>query len=286
MPYGFNNYYVHLPQNASFCVKEGKFFYEYKTDNYGGRLFYNETFSEQVQAFGDSQVLGLDIEKIDEHFLYELYKNKNFIVYAAPNNGPYEVINFLKKNKKIIKKKIIIAFNFSVDIFRVNNDWNPKNFVALKDYELDEILDHPVKYNWIIFKNLLSNKNFTLKKYNNHKMQNLFINNVDVIYDQLVIYLNQLNETAALLDIEIEFIVTKPYWIYSKTNEKNKFLLENELNKQVDQLICNSFNSTNKIKNIYISDINKKILNTKDLTFDNRHFKSSLIKLVKNTQFC
>ena len=92
---------MHLPQNASFCVKEGKYFYEYKTDNYGGRLFYNDKFSEQVQVFGDSQVLGLDIEKIEEHFLYELYKNKNFIVYAAPNNGPYEDINFLQNCLKL-----------------------------------------------------------------------------------------------------------------------------------------------------------------------------------------
>ena len=30
----------------------------------------------------------------------------------------------------------------------------------------------------------------------------------------------------------------------------------------------------------------KKILNTNDLTFDNRHYKSSLIKLVKKTQIC
>ena len=286
LPYGFNDYYVHLPQNASFCVKEGKFFYDYKTDNYGGRLFYNKSLNEQIQVFGDSQVLGLDVEKIEQHFLYRVYKNKNFVIYAAPNNGPYEVINFLNQNKKILKKKIIIVFNFSVDIFRIGYDWNPKNYVALKDYELDEILDHPLKYNWIIFKNLLSNRNFTLKKYNNHKMQNLFNNNKDEIYNLLVEYFNQLNKTASSLDIEIDLIITKPYWIYSKNKKRNKFLLENELNEKVEQLICNSFNSTKKINNIYISDINKKILNTNDLTFDNRHYKSSLIKLVKKTQIC
>ena len=286
LPYGFNDYYVHLPQNASFCVKEGKFFYNYKTDNYGGRLFYNKSLNEQIQVFGDSQVLGLDVEKIEQHFLYRVYKNKNFVIYAAPNNGPYEVINFLNQNKKILKKKIIIVFNFSVDIFRIGYNWNPKNYVALKDYELDEILDHPLKYNWIIFKNLLSNRNFTLKKYNNHKMQNLFNNNKDEIYNLLVEYFNQLNKTASSLDIEIDLIITKPYWIYSKNKKRNKFLLENELNEKVEQLICNSFNSVKKINNIYISDINKEILNTNDLTFDNRHYKSSLIKLVKKTQIC
>ena len=94
--------------------------------------------------FGDSQVLGLDIEKIDKHYLTELYKN-NFILYAAPNNGPYEVINLLNKNKNILNKKVIVSFNFSVDIYRIDYEWEPKNFVALKDYELDDILDFPIK---------------------------------------------------------------------------------------------------------------------------------------------
>ena len=173
VPYGFNDFYVHLPQEALFCVKEAKKIISYKTDIYGGRIFSNEKFNEEIQIFGDSQVLGLDIEKIHDHYLSQLYK-KNFIIYAAPNNGPFEVINFLNLNKKILKKKIIINFNFSVDIYRINNSWDPENFVALKDYELDEILDYPLKYKLIIFKNLLSNKNFTLRRYNNKKMQNLF----------------------------------------------------------------------------------------------------------------
>ena len=106
MPYGWNDFfYVHLPQNASFCVEEDGFFYKYKTDNYGGRILSNELFNDKIQVFGDSQVVGLDVEKIQEHYLSDNYKNHNFIIYAAPNNGPYEVINFLTKNKKILKKK-------------------------------------------------------------------------------------------------------------------------------------------------------------------------------------
>ena len=153
VPYGFNDFYVHLPQEAIFCVKEGKKTISYITDIYGGRIFSSKKFNKEIQVLGDSQVLGLDIEKIDYHYLSKLYK-KNFVIYAAPNNGPFEVLNFLNLNKKILNKKIIINFNFSVDIYRINNTWEPENFVALKDYHLDEILEHPIKYRLIIFKNL------------------------------------------------------------------------------------------------------------------------------------
>jgi len=284
VPYGFNDFYVHLPQEALFCVKEAKKIISYKTDIYGGRIFSNEKFNEEIQIFGDSQVLGLDIEKIHDHYLSQLYK-KNFIIYAAPNNGPFEVINFLNLNKKILKKKIIINFNFSVDIYRINNSWDPENFVALKDYELDEILDYPLKYKLIIFKNLLSNKNFTLRRYNNKKMQNLFLRtNKDQLIINLKNYFKSLDELAENLDLNIDLIITKPYWIYSK---KKEFLFfEKEINQKVEKLICNSFKQTSRIQNIYISDVNKKNLDMNDLTSDNRHYKSTLIQLVEKSHIC
>ena len=284
VPYAFNDFYVHLPQEALFCVKEGKKTISYKTDIYGGRLFSNKIFNEKIQVLGDSQVLGLDIEKIDNHYLNQIYK-KNFIIYAAPNNGPFEVMNFLNINKKILKKKIIINFNFSVDIFRINNTWNPENFVALKDYQLDEILEHPIKYRLIIFKNLLFRKNFTLKRYDNKKMQKLFLNtNNEALMMDIKTYLNELNQIVENLNVDIDLIITKPYWIYSK--KKNFYILEKKINQKVEKLICNSFNQTSKIKKIYISDIKKKNLDINDLTSDRRHYKSTIIGLIEKKQFC
>ena len=283
LPYGFNDYYVHLPQDASFCVKEGKKLIGYKTDNYGGRSIGKEKFKEKTQVFGDSQVLGLDIEKIEKHYLYQLYKN-NFNIYAAPNNGPYEVINFLNENKKIIKKKIIIAFNYSVDIFRISNSWNPENFVALKHYELDEILENPLKYKWIIFKNILFRKHFTLTRYNNKKMKNIFINtNKNKIYNDTKNYIVQLDEVAKKLNIKIDFIITQPYWIYSKTKKKLK--IDENIKNEVKYLICKSFKKTNNIENIYISILEKE-MSYNDFTYDKRHFKSQNITLDKLENYC
>ena len=286
MPYGFNEHYVHLPQNASFCVKRGKITNNYQTDNYGGRYFNDEISNNRIQVFGDSQVLGLDIEKIEEHYLNFFYKKNNFIIYAAPNNGPYEVINFLNKNKKILKKNIIITFNFAVDLYRVSYQWDPKNYVALKDYELDEILDHPFKYRLIVFKNLLLNKNFTLSRYDNTKMQNLFLNsNQNEIFNNLIKYFDELNKTANKLDLEIDFIVTHPYWVYSIDKKNNKLLLDKELNEKVEKLICSSFNRTKRIKKILISEI-PNILQLQDLTIDKKHIKSKKIQIQNYDKTC
>jgi len=286
LPYGFNEFYVHLPQSASFCVKQGKTNYRYRTDNYGGRLLYNDSPNSKIQVFGDSQVLGLDVENIEQHYLNTLYKKNNFVIYAAPNNGPYEVINFLNKNRKILQKKIIVTFNFSTDLYRVLNYWNPENFVALKDYELDEILEHPFKYRWIVFKNLLLNKNFTISKYDNEKMQNLFLNSEQYkLYKNLTKYFNELNETANKLDIEIDFIVTHPYWVYSIDKKNNKLLLNKELNDKVEKLICSSFRGTKKISKLLISRL-PEILELDDLTTDKRHLKSTKIKLTKYEELC
>ena len=286
LPYGFNEFYVHLPQNASFCVKHGKTTNKYLTDNYGGRLLYDEALNNKIQVFGDSQVLGLDIENVEQHYLNALYGKNNLIIYAAPNNGPYEVINFLNRNKKILQKRIIVTFNFSTDLYRVLDYYNPRNFVALKDYDLNEILEHPIKYRFIIFKNLLFNKSFTLSRYDNEKMQNLFLNSdQDKLYNKLVQYFDELGDTADKLDVEIDFIVTHPYWVYSLDKKNNKLLLEKRLNKKIEKLICRSFQRTKKIDKVLISQISET-LELNDLTIDKRHLKSTKIKLVQYKKKC
>ena len=286
LPYGFNESYVHLPQSASFCVKQGKTIIKYQTDNYGGRLLSDETVNDKIQVFGDSQVLGLDVENIEQHYLNTLYKKNNFVIYAAPNNGPYEVINFLNKNKKILQKKIIVTFSFSTDLYRILNYWNPENFVALKDYDLDEILENPFKYRLIVFKNLLFNKNFTLSRYDNKKMQNLFLNsNHYELHNNLIKYFDKLNKTANKLDVEIDFIVTHPYWVYSIDKKNNKLLLNKEINEKVEKLICTSFRYKKKISNFLISNI-PQTLELNDLTKDKRHLKSTKIKLKNYKKIC
>ena len=95
----------------------------------------------------------------------------------------------------------------------------------------------------------------------------------------------ELNNTANKLDLEIDFIVTHPYWVYSIDKKENKLLLDKELNNKVEKLICNSFQVSEKINKIFISQV-PETLNLEDLSFDKRHLKSSKIDLREYKKIC
>ena len=165
-------------------------------------------------------------------------------------------------------------------------DWNPKNFVALKSHELDDILDYPIKYDWIILKNLLFNRNFTLTRYDNDKMQNLFLNsNEKKLIKQIKNYLNLLSQIKKKNNYRITFLIIKPYWVYSKKLNKNIFLLEEKILKKIDKLICSSFN-LNDFEELKISKIEYNEIDNNFLTDDKRHFVSDEISFEKAVEMC
>ena len=117
-------------------------------------------------------------------------------------------------------------------------------------------------------------------------MQNLFLNSdQDKLYKNLTKYFNELNKTASKLNVEIDFIVTHPYWVYSIDKKNNKLLLNKELNEKVEKLICSSFHRTKKISKVLISQV-PETLELNDLTIDKRHLKSTRIKLTKYQEIC
>ena len=74
----------------------------FKTDKKGGRFFKKKN-ENTIQVFGDSQILGIDIKNQKDHFLSKFY-NEDLVIYAAPNNGPYQVLNFIILNQEKINK--------------------------------------------------------------------------------------------------------------------------------------------------------------------------------------
>ena len=97
--------------------------------------------------------------------------------------------------------------------------------------------------------------------------------------------MNSVIEKEKKLNLEIDFVVTHPYWVYSIEKKNDKLLFDKELNKKVQKLICDSFKSTNKIKKILITDPSDS-LGLQDLTFDKRHLISNKIKLKKYEEAC
>ena len=212
MPFGYNGSYVQLPSNYKFCVKKKNKKIYYETGIFGERLLIDNNKNNYQNIFGDSHALGLDINNTDDYFLSKIYKNSNFRLFAAPNNGPFEVLNFLKIHRDLIKnQKIIIVFNLSTDIFRINENWNPKDFVALNDFELEKIKDNKFFYDLYFFKYLIFKRKFAVGLPNSKEMQNLFNENYTNIITDFNKYLNILSKEVHE-NLSIVFIL--PYWIY------------------------------------------------------------------------
>ncbi len=117
-------------------------------------------------------------------------------------------------------------------------------------------------------------------------MQNLFSNlDKNNLQNNLIKYFDKLNDTAEKLGIEIDFLVTHPYWVYSLDKNDNELLLDKELNEKVEKIICTSFQSANKISKILISQV-PNTLQLNDLTIDKRHLRSTKIKFKKYKKKC
>tara|TARA_S200000501_G_scaffold309055_1_gene298836 strand:- start:1860 stop:2936 length:1077 start_codon:yes stop_codon:yes gene_type:complete len=282
LPFGHNDNYVQLPKESEFCIKYGKQDLIFKTDKKGGRYF-KKLNEDTIQVFGDSQILGVDIQDQKDHFLSNSYK-KNLVIYAAPNNGPYQVLNFIILNQENIKKKIIINFNLSVDMFRLSPDYNIQNYVALRDDQLNDIIEKPFKYKLIIFKSLITNKFFTISRKNQKKMQILFENkNTAELEKNLNIYFENLNEIINKFNIEIDYILTMPYWIYNQDENNDSFYINSNLELKLKLLVCKTFAKNKKLHNKYISVLDN---NNKILTEDKRHIRLDKIVLTDLVNYC
>ena len=115
-------------------------------------------------------------------------------------------------------------------------------------------------------------------------MQKLFLNlNNDDIYKNLTKYFDELNQLAINNNLNVTFVVTHPYWLYSKKG--NNLTLNNNLSNKVYKLICKSFNKTNNIDKILISKVSNNLL-LDDLTSDQRHIRSNKINLEERKTLC
>jgi hypothetical protein len=152
IPYGLDKKFVSLPQGRDFCFSYSNNFTYMTTNEFGARVIFDKNNLGRITAFGESQLLGLDFSDGDiSHDLNLIFPNKNLEIYAAPNNGPFEVLEQIK-NLQGTKLKgtnwlegesIVIGFNYSTDIFRIGEGWNPKKFVPIGKKDLTRIFYLP-----------------------------------------------------------------------------------------------------------------------------------------------
>ena len=68
-----------------------------KTNEFGARIIEKNDSGENIIAFGESQLLGLDYSDGEgPHDLHLIFPDNNLEIYAAPNNGPFEASNQIR----------------------------------------------------------------------------------------------------------------------------------------------------------------------------------------------
>ncbi len=262
-------------------MRNGKEIINYTTGSFGERILSNNKENKNILVFGDSHALGLDVNSVDQYFLGKIYNNYNFKLFAAPNNGPYQVLEFLKIHGKKIENnsEINIIFNGSTDLFRLDLKWTPKKIVLFNDNELEDIKDSKILYNYKLIKGFLTNK-ITYKRPDIERMQSLFIKDFANINENFSTYLIQLNK----LKIQKKNLyIILPFWIFEE--EKNNFKKNNSVYENFFKLVCSIDLTKDNTLNILVQiddiDISKNFL-----TNDKRHFKSNLINLTTFNKFC
>ena len=141
-PYGFNGLYPHLIADETFCISYGRGQIDVRTDTLGRRIIDSKSSNRsETYAFGDSQLLGYDDES---HHLLTLDPQSKLVLHAAPNNGPYEYLNWYRVSQLDSVAHIIFGFNLSTDIFRILPGWKPQDHVLLDSASLRLYYDYPL----------------------------------------------------------------------------------------------------------------------------------------------
>ena len=284
IPYGISNQnYVTLGANQSFCVKTNNNIIKFITNNKGARIITNQNYIN-IKIFGDSQALGLEVNSYRDYFLNDQFKNNSYEIYAAPNNGPYEVINRINELSFNSDENIIINFNTSVDFYRLK-EWYPQNFISLKEKHINLVHQYPFLSDIFILYNLFFKKNFTTQRNNTIEMQNIFLQEELKNFNyNLKDYLNKLHLILLKKNIRATLIFSTPYWLYNDDSNSFKILNTDVLEKYNDlNQIIYEHTTNNKYNNIkFAKTIDPLVIQRDGFTDDNRHIKNLLLKNINN----
>ena len=281
IPYGKNNSFIQLPADKNFCFHYSKKKIHLSTDQFGGRKVGGDAHGDEVIAFGESQLLGLDFsdkEKIAKHDLSVLFPSSRITIYAAPNNGPLQAIKQIHKvyrSKPFTGKKIVIGFNYGTDIFRIDPNWDPEKFVPLDMSQLERSFDVPGYHDVALFIARLKGVKFgstvsnadTIRNYYKSIGQSQRNRNIQD-------WLSDLQKSEVKTSAELSLMLYPPYWYLGASRKAKK-----KISQDYKSLACKAHLSGIFTK-VYVSALPDD--NTK-LADDNRHFLSGEINFRKYT---
>lgn len=245
------------------------------TNHLGGRVIKGNQLKDEIIAFGESQLLGLDISDSTmsvKHELFGLFPSVPLTVYAAPNNGPLQALRQMERVHHIdplSNKAIVIGFNYSTDIFRIQKHWNPAKFVPLDMAQLERSFKIPGYHDVTLFIARLRGVKFGSTVSNSEMIRKFYDKLTDHRRNQNIDnWLSQLKISELQLASSKHFILYPPYW-YVGANE----IFQEKVQKDYFALACKVF-KTDIFDRILVSELPSK--NTK-FASDNRHFLSGAL---------
>jgi len=287
LPYGYNEFFVHLPKTERFCVSSPDGETTYKTDDRGARIIDGEDKEAPVYAFGESQLLEIFPDTGGQgHALRSLYPKKTLIIHGAPNNGPFETVEYLKYVlRTTTPEHIIIGFNFGTDVFRIIPGWRTKKYVSLASDELPKVMSFPFWYELKIAIGILKGKFFTTKKPNLERTRNYYNSRKIIIRTNFQAFINQLTKAAKSVNAKIDFVFFPPYWAYSQKEDTSYF--EEKIGIELRNFVCDGVVlDPLPVTQTYIAKFPKTLLTDKLFTYDGRHFRTETLTFEPKETYC
>ena len=282
IPYAIKDSFVTLPYEKEFCFKYSGGYTYMRTNQFGGRLIQSPNRKMDAVAYGESQLLGLDSSddnKPFQHDLKTMLPEYNFTIYAAPNNGPFEVlsqIEQLRPKAKLEQKLVVIGFNYSTDIFRIRSSWDPKKFVPVGEKNLERIFFIPGLHDLILFYARLKGVKFGSTISNSPQVRQYYLAMTDREREiNTELWLSKLSESHVMEASSRILVLFPPYWsIDAVAAQKSK------IKQDYHSFACTVFERGIFNKIIY-SELPE---NQNVLADDNRHFLTGA--LVFNQYTC
>lgn len=282
IPYFFENQSHKLVRSKNFCVDHlADFEVHFKSDDNGARILSEFPKASSKVYFGDSQLLGLDVNAEDHYFYSEV---ESVSLHATPNNGPYEALELVKE-RELPPQNIHIAFNFGRDIFRILSTWDPSKYVLFSEAQLDRVTNSNFAYNLAMMKKFFQGK-VTFKPPNNKEVRNRFLNKDENHYTiALAQYFNALKALNYTNKFSA-FYVYPPFWVFDADGQR-LLALDPEMANSYQSILCSQLETINTVfETAYVMDPSSLDIHVARLTKDMRHFSSVDVVFVDLTSFC
>ena len=282
IPYAINDTFVTLPFEKEFCFRYSGEYTHMKTNNLGGRLIKDADAKMDAIAFGESQLLGLDASddrKPFKHDLTTILPNYNFTIYAAPNNGPFEALSQMPQigsKEKFRNNLVVIGFNYSTDIFRIRDIWDPKKFVPVGIKNLERIFFIPGFHDLILFYARLKGIRFGSTVSNSSQVRRYYFEMTDREREiNTERWLNKVSESLLMEARDRILVLFPPYWSIDALAEQKR-----KIERDYDNFACAVLE-----RGIFDQIIYSELPENIDvLASDNRHFLTGA--LVFNQYTC